>query len=476
MTWKQAAADLPYGGGKAVIAVPEVPARGSDDAPGLLLRYAELVESLHGTYVTAADMNTGEADMDVVGERTSHVLGRSVANGGSGDPGAATARGVFHGIRGRRSATCSATTRWTARSVWCKGSVRSGAAWPSISTTPVRPCSSPTSTRERASALAEELGRKVVAPDDVIGTVCDVFAPCATGKVLTRGHDPAPALPRIVAGAANNQLGDPEDGERLRDAGILFAPDFVVNAGGVIHLAGRETLGWDEATMTKRLEAIGDTLLEIFERSRTRRDLARRRSRSHGPRSGRRRSRRVSTVEVRPLTAADAEACDAIVAGLPYHFGSEEGRRTCAAAVRRDPGLVAVEDARSLGFLTYVHRFDEAAEITWMAVRADRRRQGIGHALIDRLAEQLAAVGRQILLVLTVSPSDPGPEPDDGYQSTRAFYRSTGFVLATDLPREWDGGDTAVLLVRSLARGVTAGSGERLLPAGFGQAHQVQRA
>ena len=98
MTWKHAAADMPYGGGKAVLAVPEVPARGTSERRALLLRYADLVESLHGTYVTAADMNTGEADMDTIGERTSHVLGRSKANGGSGDPGAATARGVFHGI------------------------------------------------------------------------------------------------------------------------------------------------------------------------------------------------------------------------------------------------------------------------------------------------------------------------------------------------------------------------------------------
>jgi ribosomal protein S18 acetylase RimI-like enzyme len=161
----------------------------------------------------------------------------------------------------------------------------------------------------------------------------------------------------------------------------------------------------------------------------------------------------VSPTEVRSLEPDDAAACDAIVAGLPYHFGQEQGRRDCADAVRRDAGLVAVEGSEVAGFLTYVHRFDEAAEITWMAVRAERRRQGIGHALIDRLAEELEAAGRRTLLVLTVSPSDPGPEPDDGYQSTRAFYRSAGFVLARDLPREWDGGDTAVLLVRNLAGG-----------------------
>jgi ribosomal protein S18 acetylase RimI-like enzyme len=158
----------------------------------------------------------------------------------------------------------------------------------------------------------------------------------------------------------------------------------------------------------------------------------------------------VTDVEIRVLGPEDPAACDAIIAGLPYHFGDEQWRRDCAAAVRRDPGLVATEGADVVGFLTYVYRFDEAAEITWMAVRADRRRRGIGHALIDRLAEQLAAEGRRVLMVLTVSPNDPGPEPDGGYGSTRAFYRSTGFVLGRDLRREWDA-DTAVLMVRTLA-------------------------
>lgn len=158
----------------------------------------------------------------------------------------------------------------------------------------------------------------------------------------------------------------------------------------------------------------------------------------------------MTEVRLRALGPEDAEACDEIIAGLPYHFANDQGRRDCAAAVRRDAGLVATEAAQVVGFLTYVHRFDEASEITWMAVRADRRRRGIGHALIERLAERLAAEGRRILLVLTVSPSDPGPEPDDGYQSTRAFYRSTGFVLGRDLRGEWDA-DTAVLMVRALS-------------------------
>ena len=156
-------------------------------------------------------------------------------------------------------------------------------------------------------------------------------------------------------------------------------------------------------------------------------------------------------VAVRPLEAADADACDAIVLSLPYHFGHEGGRADCAAAVRRERGLVAVQDSEVVGFLTFVPRFDEAAEITWMAVRAERRRRGIGKALIAALEELVAPEGRRTIVVLTVSPSDPGPEPPDGYQSTRAFYRSVGFVLARDLRNEWES-DTAVLMVRALPR------------------------
>ena len=91
-------------------------------------------------------------------------------------------------------------------------------------------------------------------------------------------------------------------------------------------------------------------------------------------------------------------------------------------------------DGAVAGFLTVERHFDHAAEISWMAVHADHRRRGLGHLLVERLCRDLAAEGRRVLLVLTVSPSDPGEEPPDGYQATRAFYRHVGFVLARDLP------------------------------------------
>jgi ribosomal protein S18 acetylase RimI-like enzyme len=105
-------------------------------------------------------------------------------------------------------------------------------------------------------------------------------------------------------------------------------------------------------------------------------------------------------VTIRPLEAADAPACDEVIRSLPYHFGDEDGQRQCAEAVRAGPGLVAVRDDRVVGFLTVAHHFESASEITWMAVHARHRGQGIGRALVDRLTGQLRGEGRRLLLVL----------------------------------------------------------------------------
>lgn len=263
MTWKQALADVPFGGGKAVVAVRDVPRRGSPERRALLLRYAELIDSLHGTYVTAADMNTGEEDMNTIGERTTHVLGRSRGRGGSGDPGAATALGVFHGIEATIRHV-DGTDDLTGRRVLVQGlgSVGSKLAEHLRDAGATLLVADVDATR--AERIAGELGATPVPPQEVVATACDVLAPCATGRVLTETTIRHLRC-RIVAGAANNQLGVPADGERLRDAGIVYAPDFVINAGGVIHLAGYERLGWDDATMAKRLEAIGDTLEDVYE-------------------------------------------------------------------------------------------------------------------------------------------------------------------------------------------------------------------
>lgn len=156
------------------------------------------------------------------------------------------------------------------------------------------------------------------------------------------------------------------------------------------------------------------------------------------------------TTTIRPLTPLDAPTCDAIIASLPNHFGQEEGRRECATAVRTQRGLVAERDGEVVGFLTVEDRFDRAAEITWMAVHAAHRHGGLGTALMDRLAADLRAQHRRLLLVLTVSPSDGPDDVDDGYASTRNFYAANGFALARDFGGYWEGGDTPVLMIRVL--------------------------
>jgi leucine dehydrogenase len=118
----------------------------------------------------------------------------------------------------------------------------------------------------RAEALAAALGARAVDPAQAMTTECDVYAPCATGGTLSAESIPGLRC-RIVAGAANNQLIEPDDADRLRERGILYAPDFVINAGGVFHNVGREALGWGDAKVERALAGIGDTLATIYARS-----------------------------------------------------------------------------------------------------------------------------------------------------------------------------------------------------------------
>jgi leucine dehydrogenase len=267
MTLKQAAADTPYGGGKAVLCVPSVPSPGTEERRTLLLRYGDMVDSLGGTYVTAADMNTGNEDMDVIGERTRHVLGRSKVNGGSGDPSEGTALGCFFGIKATVREAFG-TADLAGKTVLIQGVGSVGARLAELLGEDGAELILADVNGDRVGALAERMGAAVIGVDEVITTDCDVLAPCATGSGLNADTIPMLAC-RTVAGCANNQLAGPDDAARLKDAGILYAPDFVINAGGVIHLAGYETLGWDEAKMRSRLEGIGDTLAEIFASAKT---------------------------------------------------------------------------------------------------------------------------------------------------------------------------------------------------------------
>ena len=263
MTSKMAMASVPLGGGKGVLAVPEIP-QGSDRRE-LLLRYGDLVESLHGTYVTACDMNTGPPDMDVIAERCSSVLGRTEANGGSGTSAPNTAVGVFHGIRAT-VAHAFGSNDLDGRTVAVQGVGAVGGPLSRMLADAGAQLTLADVDDVRAKELGEELEAEVVPADQIAEVPCDVFAPSATGGVLN-ADTIATLRCRVIAGAANNQLGEPADAERLAGRGILYAPDYVVNAGGVIHLVSYEMLDEDDERVQERLRAIGDTLGEVFARA-----------------------------------------------------------------------------------------------------------------------------------------------------------------------------------------------------------------
>ncbi|HEX3455359.1 MAG TPA: Glu/Leu/Phe/Val dehydrogenase dimerization domain-containing protein [Gaiellaceae bacterium] len=260
MTAKFAVPGLPFGGGKAVLAVPRLPE--GQERRELLHRYADLICSLGGNYLTGCDMNTTPADLDVIRETCPHTFGHT---SGSGEPGPFTARGVFHGIRAS-VAHLEGSPSLVGRRVLVQGVGSVGARLAAALVDDGAEVLVTDVDTTRADALASSLGTRAIDPADAMTTGCDVYAPCATGGTLSAETIPGLRC-RIVAGAANNQLIEPADADRLREGGILYAPDFVINAGGIFHNVGREALGWGDAEVEQALAGIGDTLTTIYERS-----------------------------------------------------------------------------------------------------------------------------------------------------------------------------------------------------------------
>jgi leucine dehydrogenase len=265
MTAKLAVADLGLGGGKAVLAMPKIPE--GDDRRALLHRYGDIVASLGGGFITSSDVGTGESDMDVIAERTEHVFGRSVAKGGAGDPGPFTAVGVFHGIKASL-AHVYGSDDLSGRTVLVQGVGSVGAALAELLGRDGAVLSVADVDRERAQAIASAVGGFAVEAGQAIATECDVYAPCALGATLSAESIPQLRC-KIVAGSANNQLAQPEAAELLLAAGILYAPDYVINAGGAIAINFLELNGRSQADVDAALVRIGDTLTEIYVRADT---------------------------------------------------------------------------------------------------------------------------------------------------------------------------------------------------------------
>lgn len=260
MTFKSAAAGLPLGGGKSVIAMePGV------DRDAMLLDLADNVESLGGLYVTAEDVGTKPSDMELIHTRTEHVVGLPPENGGVGDPSPFTAAGVEAAMRaciGKRFGTES----FEGRSVAVVGVGAVGEALArSLSEQGAELIIADINEAKRA--LAEELPRaRWSDPETAMQAEVDVLAPCALGGVINEETIPALRC-KIICGAANNQLSREELAEDLAQRGIVYAPDFIANAGGIIHIVEEHAGEHDPDRVAQRVQGIHDVVAEILEES-----------------------------------------------------------------------------------------------------------------------------------------------------------------------------------------------------------------
>jgi leucine dehydrogenase len=259
MTYKAAVADLPLGGGKGVIMAPV--SLSAELRGNVLHDFADAVDALDGRYITAEDVGTSSRDMAVIAEGTEHVVGLSRRRGGSGDPSPFTALGVEFAIRAccERVFGSSALTGRTVAviglgHVGSRVAKRCGRAGAKLLLADVDP---------RKRPLADQLGAKWAAPERALEAEVDVLAPCALGGLLDDRSVPRLRCP-IVAGAANNQLADDHIADLLASRGVLWAPDFVVNAGGLINIA-EELDEYDAGTARRRVRGIADTLRRIFD-------------------------------------------------------------------------------------------------------------------------------------------------------------------------------------------------------------------
>jgi leucine dehydrogenase len=230
---------------------------------GLLTRYGQLLESLHGTFGTGVDMGTTPEDMLTISQVTSHVHGVDRETGRTIDPGPYTARGVFAGIRAAVKQEFG-TDDLSGRVIHVQGVGDVGDPLARmLKESGAHLVLSDLDTR-RAESLAEELGgTEAFEPHTAYEAPCDIYAPCAVGATLN-GESIPELKCRVIVGSANNQLQEPEDAGRLFERGILYAPDYIVNAGGALAFGLRNRGITADAEINERVDAIGTSLTEIL--------------------------------------------------------------------------------------------------------------------------------------------------------------------------------------------------------------------
>lgn len=261
MTYKAAVAGLNLGGGKAVI----IGDPRKDKSEAMFRAFGRFVEGLGGRYITAEDVGTGLNEMVWIRSETKYVTGIPVELGGSGDPSPVTARGTYVGIK-----ACAAvkygSDSLAGKKVVIQGAGNVAASLAKYLTDDGAKVVITDIYLDKANAVAKETGAEVVAPEKIFGLDCDIFAPCALGAIIN-DESIAQLKCAIVAGAANNQLANEErHGKALKDRGILFAPDYVINAGGLINVAN-ELEGYTQSRALKQADGIYDSLKKILLRA-----------------------------------------------------------------------------------------------------------------------------------------------------------------------------------------------------------------
>ena len=262
MSYKNAMAGLPLGGGKGVILADQAGTK----TQSLLQAFGKAVNTLGGCYVTAEDVGISTDDMVAISKQTKFVSGLPVAQGSAGgDPGPFTAYGVFLGVKAAvKRALGKDSMNGVHVAIQGVGSVGGGLA--RLLVEEGAKLTLADVNADRARALAEQLGGTAVGSNDILSVEADVVSPNALGAILTEETIASLRTP-IVAGGANNQLATPQDGDRIHARGILYAPDYVINAGGIINV-GLEYLGrGDEAEVRSRIRLIPDRLEQVWAES-----------------------------------------------------------------------------------------------------------------------------------------------------------------------------------------------------------------
>lgn len=261
MTYKNAAAGLNLGGGKTVI----IGDPRKDKNEEMFRAFGRYIQGLNGRYITAEDVGTTVADMDIIHEETDYVTGISPAFGSSGNPSPVTAYGVYVGMKAAakeafgspslEGLTVAVQGVGNVSYTLCKHLHEEGAK---LIVTDIN--------KEAVARAVEAFGAKAVDINDIYSVECDIFAPCALGAIIN--DETIPQLKaKVIAGAANNQLKETRHGDQLQQLGIVYAPDYVINAGGVINVAD-ELYGYNQDRAMKKVETIYDKISTIFEISK----------------------------------------------------------------------------------------------------------------------------------------------------------------------------------------------------------------